>query len=127
MAVAYAISAMRVPGHRKDFWFTLTFVLTGTVCCLEIALATHGALAIARACLAGQAFLLFFLAIAFHAQYQADVFDARGRRRHLAMVILHGALGAVLIPMIVGGVMDGGHVHVVERLGVRAAMITLPP
>jgi hypothetical protein len=126
MAVAYAISGWRVPGARNDFWFTLTFLITASVCGIEMALATHGSLGIARAYLATMAFLLFFLAVGFHAQYGRDVFQPRGLKLHRLAVAAHALLGAVIVPMIAFGVIDQGKIATVEQLGVRSVMIAAP-
>jgi hypothetical protein len=126
MALAFAISAARVPNQRQDLWFSGTFLLTASAGLVEMGLATHPSLGLARADLALIAGLLGVVCIGFHAQYAGDALTPARRRQHRRWVIVYAAASAGVAGALVGGLLDLGAVHPVTVWGARSAMIASP-
>ena len=72
MALAFAVSALRVPGARGDWWTTLIFVLTASTGIAEMLGALSPSLVLARALLALEGVLILFVSVGFHAQFAAE-------------------------------------------------------
>ena len=126
MALAFAVSALRVPGARGDWWTTLTFVLTASTGIIEMYLAQSPSLPLARALLAVEGCLILFIAVGFHAQYATDVFTAAGVRRHRLAVYAYSAWACAAIFCIVSGIADGGHARAIAVGGIVSTVMALP-
>ncbi|MGZ3440141.1 MAG: serine/threonine-protein kinase [Polyangia bacterium] len=126
MALAFAVSALRVPGARGDWWTTLTFLLTASTGIVEMSLALSPSLSLARALLAFEGALILFVAVGFHAQFAAEVFSPAGLRRHRLGVLAYAGWACVTIFLILSGVADGGHARAVAVAGIRSTVVALP-
>jgi hypothetical protein len=127
MAFAFALSALRVPNARADWWYVLTFLLTATAGVTEMALSMAPTLQWARAYIVSLAIMILFLGVGFHAQYGTDVFDVRQRRLHRYAVIGTIVFAVASVTAIEGGFLDGGSLHAIEFHGARSAGMALSP
>jgi serine/threonine protein kinase len=127
MALAFAMSAARVPDHRSDLWFTVAFLCTGTAGIIEMTLCVMPSLLLARTHLVAGASVLLSVCIGCHAQYVSDVADPALRRRYRWFVVAYAGFTAAMIAIVYSGFMDGGHTRVISRWGVEATMSVVRP
>src|SRR5438067_2102120 len=107
MALAFALSALRVPGARSDFWFSTIFTLTGSGALVEMALATRPSLWWARGYFGLMVILYLAIVVGLHDTYAPDVL-ARGERRWFARGVAAYALaGVALEAALFSGALDG--------------------
>ncbi|HEX4462379.1 MAG TPA: serine/threonine-protein kinase [Polyangia bacterium] len=126
IALAFAVSAVRVPRSRADLWYSLTFALTAAIALVEMTLTHEPTIVRARIYLALIGILVFFSCVAFHAQYAAGVFSPRGHRRHAVGVLAYGGFCAVIIACILGGIFDDERLVPLSIHGVRSGFMALP-
>jgi tRNA A-37 threonylcarbamoyl transferase component Bud32 len=108
MAMAFAVSAARLPDHRRDAWSAGACALTAAVSLVEMGLALRPSLALARSYVALAGLLLLFVCIVFHAQYAADVFDEAERRRQHRLTFIYALTAAVVCVLVGAGLFDHG-------------------
>ena len=125
-ALAFALSALRVPGARGDWWTALIFMVTASTGIVEMYLALSPTLLLARVLLALEGCLILFVAVAFHAQFARDVFSPAGARRHRLAIIGYVAWDAVCASVILTGFADGGHARAVTVAGIHSTVVVLP-
>ncbi len=123
---AFAVSALRLPRSRADWWYSLTFALTAATALAEMTLAYEPTILRARLYLALIGILVFFSCVGFHAQYAAGVFSPRGQRRHAVAVLAYGGFCAVVIACILGGLFDDERLVPLSVHGVHSAVMALP-
>jgi len=126
MVLAFAVSALSVPGARSDWWTSFTFVLTGSAGIVEMMLAQSPSLDLARAQIAVEGALILYVAVAFHAQFAGEVFSAAQQRWHRIAVLGYAVWYAVLAAVVLGGIADGGEARAINVAGVHSMAMRLP-
>ena len=126
MVLAFAVSALSVPGARSDWWTCFTFVLTGSTGIAEMLLALSPSLEMARALIALEGFLICYVGIAFHVQFAAEVFPPATQRRHRLALLGYAAWLCVLVVFYIGGICDGGQERVIDVAGIHSTAMRLP-
>ncbi len=126
MVLAFAVSALSVPGARSDGWTTITFLLTGSTGIVEMLLVKSPSLDLARALIALEGLLILYVSVAFHVQFAAEVFPPERQRRHRIGVLVYAAWCSALVALIVGGVFDNGEPRVIEVAGIRSMAMRMP-
>ncbi|HZS41314.1 MAG TPA: serine/threonine-protein kinase [Polyangia bacterium] len=122
MALAFALSALRVPGARSDFWFSSIFTLTGSGALVEMLLVTHPSLWWARGYLGLMIILYLTIVIGLHDTYGPDVLS-RGERRWWARgVIVYAIWAAAIEASLFSGAFDHGATRTPELWGVRSTV-----
>jgi tRNA A-37 threonylcarbamoyl transferase component Bud32 len=125
MGFAFAVSALRVPGVRKDWWTVALFTLTATTAIAEMQLALTGSLFWGRALLAAEGVLICFSVIAFHAQHADDVLPAQAFRQHRLATAIYAAWATICVALIVGGFSDEGTMRPVDVGGIHTGVLRL--
>jgi hypothetical protein len=126
MALAFAVSALRVPGARGDWWTTLTFLLTASTGIVEMYLALSPSLPLARMLIALEGVLILFVAVGFHAQFASEVFSPVGLQRHRLGVLAYSGWACACVFLILGGVADGGHALPIAVAGIHSTVMRVP-
>ena len=126
MVLAFAVSALSVPGARSDWWTCVTFLITGSTGVVEMLLALSPSLDLARALVALEGLLILYVCVAFHAQFAAEVFSPERQRRHRIAVLGYGVFCSILIALIVGGVCDNGEARSISVAGVQSMAMRMP-
>jgi tRNA A-37 threonylcarbamoyl transferase component Bud32 len=123
MAVAFAVTALRVPGQRDDWWLVGGFLVTASLGVVEMALCLQPGQALARAHLVLGGGLLFFVAMGIFLRYRGDLSSALLRRRTLAALVGYGALTVVVCLLVGFGALERAtHTRTIELFGVRVMM-----
>ena len=126
MVLAFAVSALSVPGARSDGWTTITFVLTGSTGIVEMLLALSPSLDLARALVALEGLLILYVTVAFHVQFAGDVFPPERQRRHRIAVLVYAVWCSAMLACIVGGVFDNGEPRVLGVAGIHSMAMRMP-
>jgi hypothetical protein len=126
MALAFAVSALRVPGARGDWWTTLIFTLTASTGLVEMSLSLSPSLGMARALLALEGALILLVAVGFHAQFAAEVFSPAGLHRHRVALLAYAGWACVSVFLILGGIVDGGHARPLAFAGIHSTVMAMP-
>ena len=126
MVLAFAVSALSVPGARSDGWTSATFVLTGSTGIVEMLLAMSPSLDLARALVALEGLLILYVGVAFHVQFAAEVFTPAGARRHRLGILAYGTFCSILVALIIGGACDSGEPRALAVGGIHSMAMRMP-
>ncbi|HEY2745595.1 MAG TPA: serine/threonine-protein kinase [Polyangia bacterium] len=126
MALAFAVSALRVPGARADWWTAFLFLLTASTGTVEMLLALRPSLELARALIAAEGLLIFFVGVSFHAQFGAEVLSPVALARHRLAILGYAAWCCALVILIIGGVLDDGVARPIAVAGIHSTAMVLP-
>jgi hypothetical protein len=123
MALAFAVSAARIPGQVGDLWMVLGFLVTTSLGAVEMLMCFKSSLALARTHLVLGGVLLFIVAMGIYLRYGSDLRDPVFRRRIGGFIWAYGVLTAVLLFLVAIGALERDtHLRTIELWGVRVAM-----
>jgi hypothetical protein len=128
LAVALACTAvsLRIPAARKDLGLSGVYLLIAATSAFEMTLALRPSLWIGRAYLACGGAVLLGLVVTFHHHYAAKVLPPRRRELYWKAIAGLAAFGFVLLLLLLGGLLDGGHTQTVELWGARSMLPAMP-
>jgi hypothetical protein len=125
MALAFFISATRVPNARSDGWWALVFVLTASGGLLEMVMSVAPSLIAARAYVALVVALFVVVTWAAYRVYGLEMLLPARRSWHRRLLVAY-TLGAVILETLLwSGALDGGHTRALSLWGARSMTIAI--
>jgi hypothetical protein len=126
MALAFAVSALRVPNMKDDFWNAATYTATMLAGIVEMWLALEPSALGARTYFSVVALLYMIVTVGFHAQYAKLALPPDRQRAYHLGVLGYALWGALLIVGFYTGVLDGGVMRTPSVWGVHTMVIGAP-